>query len=99
MITGFEHGTGDERGTLAERRPEIELGSLCERRPEIEPRTTVLRMIQEESPQVEHPMPGIRDHGHRERTQAGKCDRNIPAGGENHSPGDGMYYSVRKTPV
>jgi hypothetical protein len=33
MITGFEHGTGDERGTLAERRTEIELGSLRERRP------------------------------------------------------------------
>jgi hypothetical protein len=53
MITGFEHGTGDERGTLAERRTEIELGSLRERRPEIEPRTTALRVNPEESPQVE----------------------------------------------
>jgi hypothetical protein len=67
MITGFEHGTGDERGTLAERRTEIELRSPLERRPEIEPRPTALRVIPEESPQVEHPMPRIRDHGHRER--------------------------------
>jgi hypothetical protein len=95
MITDFEHGTGDERGTLAERRTEIEPGSLRERRPGIEHRTTALRV---KSGGIATgrtiPMTRIRDHAHQKRAQdqasatgtSGPVEKTTPRATERTTP-------------